>query len=63
MQNWNIVISVREGGYSAAHDLLRDFAEVGSTHYFNVLDLQKRVHGSHCMRPSSSGCQILGADY
>jgi tRNA(Ser,Leu) C12 N-acetylase TAN1 len=37
MQDWNVVISVREGGYSAARDLLRDFAEVGRTHYFNVL--------------------------
>jgi tRNA(Ser,Leu) C12 N-acetylase TAN1 len=37
MQDWNVVISVREGGYSAARDLLRDFAVVGRTHYFNVL--------------------------
>jgi tRNA(Ser,Leu) C12 N-acetylase TAN1 len=37
MQDWNVVISVRDGGYSAARDLLRDFAEVGRTHYFNVL--------------------------
>jgi tRNA(Ser,Leu) C12 N-acetylase TAN1 len=37
MQDWNVVISVREGGYSAARDLLGDFAEVGRTHYFNVL--------------------------
>jgi tRNA(Ser,Leu) C12 N-acetylase TAN1 len=37
MQDWNVVISVREGGYSAARDLLGGFAEVGRTHYFNVL--------------------------
>lgn len=37
MQDWNVVISVREGGYPAARDLLREFAEVGRTHYFNVL--------------------------
>lgn len=37
MQDWNVVISVREGGYSAARELLRQFAEVSRTHYFNVL--------------------------
>jgi tRNA(Ser,Leu) C12 N-acetylase TAN1 len=37
MKDWNVVISVREGGYSAARELLRQFAEVGRTHYFNVL--------------------------
>jgi tRNA(Ser,Leu) C12 N-acetylase TAN1 len=37
MRDWNLIISVREGGYNAARDLLRQFAEVGRTHYFNVL--------------------------
>lgn len=37
MQDWNVVVSVREGGYSAARDLLRQFAEVSHTHFFNVL--------------------------
>jgi tRNA(Ser,Leu) C12 N-acetylase TAN1 len=37
MQDWNVVISAREGGYSAARDLLRQFAQVSRTHYFNVL--------------------------
>lgn len=48
MQDWNVVISVGEGEYSAARDLLCDFAEVGRTHYFNVLALQKRGH--RCVR-------------
>jgi tRNA(Ser,Leu) C12 N-acetylase TAN1 len=37
MQDWNVVISVREGGYPASRDLLRQFADVSRTHYFNVL--------------------------
>src|SRR3989304_5283883 len=37
MQDWNVVISVREGGYSDARELLRQYAEVSRTHYFNVL--------------------------
>ena len=37
MHDWNVIISIREEGYAAARDLLRQFAEVGRTHYFNVL--------------------------
>ena len=37
MQDSNVVISVREGGYTAARELLRQFTEVSRTHYFNVL--------------------------
>ncbi len=37
MRDWNVVISVREGGYAASRELLGRFAEVSRTHYFNVL--------------------------
>jgi hypothetical protein len=53
MQDSNVVNSVGEGRCSAARDLLRDFAEVGRTHYFNVLVLQKRGH--RCVRRQAIG--------
>ena len=37
MLDWNIVVSVRDGGYPAARELLEQFAQVSRTHYFNVL--------------------------
>lgn len=37
MQDWNVVVSIRDGGYSAARKLLRQFCQVDRTHYFNIL--------------------------
>jgi len=36
-QEWNVVISVNEGGYNAAIRLLREFGHVSRTDFFNVL--------------------------
>ena len=45
MHDWNVIISIREEGYAAARDLLRQFAEVGRTHYFDVAGFPGRTVG------------------
>jgi hypothetical protein len=35
--NWNVIVTVREPHYRAAGPLLRQFGEVGKTHYHDVL--------------------------
>src|SRR5208283_2957373 len=37
LSNWNVIVSVREGGYNRAHKLLRQFGAVGPSGFLNVL--------------------------
>ncbi|HBG06790.1 MAG: hypothetical protein A2075_17490 [Geobacteraceae bacterium GWC2_58_44] len=37
MHDWNVVVTVQEGGYNEARKLLERFARVNRTDYFNVL--------------------------
>lgn len=40
MRDWNVVITVQEGGYNDARRLLERFGSVQRTDYFNVLVMQ-----------------------
>lgn len=40
MHDWNVVVTVQEGGYNEARRLLERFARVGRTDFFNVLLMQ-----------------------
>jgi len=40
MQDWNVVASVREGGYRRARELLGTLGQVAPTDYYNVLVLR-----------------------
>lgn len=40
MQEWNVVATVREGGYRRARELLGALGEVSGTDYYNVLVLE-----------------------
>lgn len=40
MQDWNVVATVREGGYRRARELLGALGEVAATDYYNVLVLK-----------------------
>jgi tRNA(Ser,Leu) C12 N-acetylase TAN1 len=40
MRDWNVVITVREGGYNEARKLLERFGQVKKTDFFNLLLMQ-----------------------
>ena len=42
MQEWNVVISVREHGFRQAFDVFGEFGEVKRTEFFNILLLRAR---------------------
>lgn len=37
MKDWNVVVTIHEGHFREAFDLLKDFGQVGKTDFFNVL--------------------------
>lgn len=45
MRDWNVVVSVRQGGYTRARQLLQRFGPVFRTEYYNVLVM--KVDDSH----------------
>lgn len=40
MHEWNVVVSVHEGGYKRARQMLEEFGRVSRTDFYNVLVLQ-----------------------
>ena len=41
---WNVVVTVQEGGYQKARRLLQRFGEVGKTDFFNLLVMRVPDH-------------------
>ncbi len=43
MKEWNVVVTVREGGFSVARRLLEQFGQVEKTGFFNILVMRTEV--------------------
>lgn len=45
MHDWNVVVTVHEGGYSQARHFLERFGPVARTDFFNILVMRTADHG------------------